>query len=223
MNDQEYRAKIGGWVIALALGIVFFVLATITSGRGEPQAPLLAGSTVKVLLDEGHGSAVHLGKGRFLTARHVVVNEDGEITKGLRVLNDKGTTAPATVLWVNKDYDIALVQSDMGSVRSSPLECRETRVGEDVHASGNPLDHEFITTYGRVAGKAHAVDDGWRSVVAVDITVGPGMSGGPVFDKAENIIGITAAMTPWRQGARLFRTLMLMVPSTVACDLLVRS
>jgi S1-C subfamily serine protease len=222
VRDDEYRAKLWGWSIALVMGVIFFIMATATSGRGEePKGPLLAGATVKIALKKGHGSATHIGKGRFLTANHVVEDEEE-----LWVVSDRGHRVPAKVLWANKEFDIALVYADVGSeVRTSPLACRALRVGEDVHAKGNPLDIEFITTYGRVAGAARAYE-AWKLVAFVDNTVGPGMSGGPTYDSSDNIVGVTVGMMLPTRGPMppgIARTLMMVVPSTVVCDLLARS
>jgi serine protease Do len=222
VSDEEYRAKLWGWSIALVMGVVFFIMATATSGRGEePKGPLLAGAAVKIELVKGHGSGVHIGKGRFLTANHVVEGEEE-----MWVVTDRGHRVPAKVLWANKEFDIALVQADLGNeVRTSPLACRAPHPGEDVYSQGNPLDLTFITTYGRVAGAPRAYEV-WKVVVPIDNTVGPGMSGGPTYDTAAHIIGITVGMMlpmqgPLRPG--IARTIEYIVPGTVICDLLARS
>jgi S1-C subfamily serine protease len=223
MNDQEYRAKIAGWVIALALCVVFFVLATITSGRGAPQAPLLAGSTVKVLIKgddgaEGHGSAVHLGGGRYLTAAHVA-EENSELT----IVDDRGLVNPASLLWRNADFDIAIIKGPP-SPRTAPLACRLVDIGEEVRALGNPGPLDFISLWGRVAGRPAPFPGAWREVVPLDITSGGGMSGGPVLDAAGHVVGVTVGGFKTSPIVKFvaMRGFTFMVPSRVACDLLLK-
>jgi S1-C subfamily serine protease len=76
----------------------------------------------------------------------------------------------------------------------STLDCREPKLGEQIQAAGNPLGIEFVSSFGRVAGKARAMGS-WKSVLITDITTVMGQSGGPVFSADGRIIGINVGVS----------------------------
>jgi S1-C subfamily serine protease len=126
---------------------VLIVMAALVGGllfyEPSPASPLAAASTVKVIMEDGHGSAVHLGKGRFLTAAHIAQTK-AELT----VIDDLGRRTPASLLWRNTDYDVALIKAPVANARSRELACVTAPIGTEVHASGSPGHFDNITTWG---------------------------------------------------------------------------
>lgn len=184
---------------------------------GLPQRDDLPGETVKILANGGHGSGVHIGGGRIVTAAHVVGDAES-----VDVKMDDGAIVTADVIWSDTQYDVALVQISH-ELMVAALSCREPRVDEAVTARGNPLLLEFITTRGYVAGGGRQAGP-WKYVVPVDITILMGMSGGPVFDGRGSVIGINIGVlqAPTGFGASV-TGIGLIVPSSVICYLLTES
>lgn len=179
-------------------------------------------SDVEIMLDAGLGSGVHIGDGLFLTAAHVVDHPSKRLDVKLR---DKSLRA-AKVLWMAKDYDIALLSADGKDVDSSKLACRDVKVGEAISAIGNPLGIESITAFGRVAGETRQIGD--RPMYVMDMTVVMGSSGGPIFDEKDEIVGIADAIMVAPLGDQAKPTPSIVgysyaVPSSIICKLLARA
>lgn len=173
------------WLFSFIAAICIILLA-VTALADTVTA---AGSVVKVLPKQGHGSGVHIGDGYILTAAHVV-NAEASVD----LLADDGSKQKAEVLWVNKAYDIALLKaSKPRKLGVSELSCRTANPGEAIVAKGNPGSIEFVSTWGRVAGTVRTVGP-WRAVLVTNIAVIPGQSGGPVYDRRGYVVGITVGV-----------------------------
>jgi serine protease Do len=174
-------------VLAFAVLIVGGVaIATPSTPAAPPaiQAALVTdASVVYVDTGSGHGSGVHIGDGYILTAGHVA-----DSAKILHIKTSDGKTRPADVLWINKEYDVALLRTDPKDIGAATLSCRYAHVGEDIRAIGNPLSLEFVSSYGRISGDVRKLGP-WKSVLVTDLTTVMGQSGGPVFDEGGGIGG----------------------------------
>lgn len=195
-----------GIAAALLAGIASIFIIDTSFKAAKPR---LAGSTVKVLVSNGHGSGVNIGGGLILTAAHVVKD-----ATEFSIKDDRGGKSKAKVLWANDEYDVALLRSQI-ITRTSELSCKPLRMGEALRAVGNPLDLEFTETHGRVAGT------GPEGKVAVDITLAPGMSGGPVFDNQNRVRGINDAIMVMPMGfSGSVIGISYIVPSSTVCLLM---
>jgi S1-C subfamily serine protease len=199
-------------------------LALIVGCTIQPAArmtlPPPAGSTIKIVLGQGHGSGVHIGNQYVVTSAHVVA----DVTGAVSVKADDGSLINATVLWAKTKYDVALLRLERkGNIAAASLACRDPNEGETLSSRGSPGSIEFVTTYGRVAGapRKHA---GIESVFVYDGTIGPGMSGGGVFDATGKLVGINAAImvVPMGFGGSLL-PISYVVPSSAICMLMGRT
>lgn len=180
-------------------------------------SPALPSSTLKVETATGHGSAVHIGGGLVLTAAHVA--SDGA---AVRLKADDGTMRDATVVWSSKGHDVALLQTSPEGLSASRLNCAPVVKGQAITARGNPLTLEFITTYGHIVGDAAPVGD-WLSAAPVDMTILPGMSGGPAFNASGEVVGISVAVLTAQLGyGASFTGIGMIVPAVTICGLLGR-
>lgn len=193
------------------------IIAAIVAGVYAVTNIEKPGATVKVMLPAGHGSGIHIGDGYIISAAHVIGNAE-EVTIKL----DDQSEQSATVLWVNKTYDVALLRTEQ-TMNSAKLSCRAPELGELVYAEGNPLNLEFIRTNGKVAGVTRNIGN-WKSATPVDMTIIMGMSGGPVFDPGGHVIGINigVAIAPLGMVPSL-TGIGVIVPGRTICDLLARS
>lgn len=203
-------------VLAVALLGAGLVLA---AAKDPSPTPGMAGSTVEISFANGHGSGVHIGNGYVLTAAHVAVNP-GKMT----VVRDNGETSDAETLWTNTAYDVALLRVDPKGLASSPLSCRKVVDGEEVTSRGNPMSFKFLTYRGYVASSARFTNQAWKDAIVLDIGGAMGISGGPVFDRDGDVVGIYVGVgvAPVGFGGSLFNT-GIAVPSTVICMLMGRA
>lgn len=182
------------------------------------RRPLLA-SDVKVLLDQGHGSGVHLPGNFYLTAAHVVANPSKRLDLKFR----DGSIRKARVLWANKQLDVALLYADGTGVESANLSCREVAELEPVTLKGNPTIMEFVTSTGKVAGVTRGLGQ-WERALIVDATILPGQSGGPAFDAKGDLIGLVVGVATVGGGFSFSMTgYGFIVPGPSICQLLART
>ncbi len=170
----------------------------------------------------GHGSGVSLGGGVFLTAGHV-----SEGATSLTVKTWAGKSGTAEVLWFNHAYDVSLVYvPDLKDEPGSPMSCAATKVGQEITIVGNPLNTEFAESWGHVSsfgktGLENIPEQAglWKELVTLDATAAPGVSGGPIFNSAGEIVGILVSGAVNKRGTYGYS---YMVPSTAICRLLGR-
>lgn len=193
----------------------------------QPRTPVTDASVVKVTTTTGHGSGVNIGGGFIITAGHVAGSD-----ATLAIKTASGDTATAEVLWVNKTYDLALLRTTNDIGAGAHLDCRTAIVGEQIEASGNPMNIEFISTYGRIAGNIREVGP-WKEALLMDASIGPGMSGGPAFEANGGVIGIVVggALAPVQSGVDAagqgvfvpsMTGISMIVPSSTVCRLMAR-
>lgn len=177
----------------------------------------LASFSVKLETDEGHGSGSHIGNGFILTAAHVV---DGRAPK---VVTNSGQQQDAEILWVNRDYDVALLRiHDHEGIGAVPLACSGLPVGTPFAAYGSPGAIDFVHSSGEVVG-APEKRGPWLSVAALDGTVVMGMSGGAVVSR-NRVVGVVVGVQTVRAG--IFPSITgfgFAVPGRVVCDLMGRA
>jgi S1-C subfamily serine protease len=217
MSDYRRRA----YTVTMATMVALFFVAIISAGFaiGDRQrVDDRASSVVKVLVEGGHGSGVHIGDGYVLTATHVV-----EGKKGIKLKSSFGDIQDAELLWTNKARDVALLRAKRPDrLQSSPLVCAPLVVGQRVTAEGSPGAAEFVRFRGDVAGIERTAGP-WLAVVPIDISGGPGISGGPIFDEAGNVAGIYVGVYLVPLGMSALTTgIGIAVPSNVICELMAR-
>jgi len=201
----------------IAGGVIVLVGMAVAPPLPWFTSPELPSSTLKVETATGHGSAVHIGDGLVLTAAHVA--SDGA---AVRLKADDGTMRDATVVWSSKGHDIALLRTSPDGLSASALNCAPVVKGQAITARGNPLTLEFITTYGHIVGDAAPVGD-WLSAAPVDMTILPGMSGGPAFNASGEVVGISVAVLTAQLGyGASFTGIGMIVPAVTICGLLGR-
>lgn len=173
-------------------------------------------SSVKVELEKSHGSATHIGGGFFVTAAHVL--RDG---KEANLKTGTGDIMVADVLWASVEYDIALMHVDEVSIPFVTVDCRTPEYGEDLEFVGNPMNLEYVTTWGRVSGESINIPGYWGDALPVNATIIPGMSGGGVFDADGELVGVnvgTMVMQVGMGGGPA--SIGYIVPSKTLCYLL---
>ncbi len=202
--------------------VALFVLVAATSAAAyallpPPNVPATESATVKIQVNNGHGSGVHIGDGFIVTAAHVVGD-----AKEVQVKAKGGENRKADVLWVNKAYDIALLRTSSDGLGVAHLSCSAVKAGDPIVAYGNPLKIEFVAAYGKIAGEPRETGP-WKSVYVTDITTVMGQSGGGTFADNGDLIGITVGVMAAPIG---FSGSLVgygyVVPSTSVCELLGR-
>jgi S1-C subfamily serine protease len=125
-------------------------------------------------------------KGHIITNDHVVDN-----CSNLSVVLAGSPVTSARVIARDKTNDLAILQSVLRATVVPPLR-KFARVGESIFVYGFPLSGLLATsgnfTTGSITAISGLVDD--SRMYQISAPVQPGNSGGPVLDKAGNVVGV---------------------------------
>lgn len=129
----------------------------------------------------------------ILTNYHVI---DG--VTDITVFFSDGKSYDATLVGGEEENDIAVLKIEQGGLRPVVLgDSDAINVGENVYAIGNPLGElTFTFTGGYVSSKDRAVtmsDGTVINMIQTDTAINSGNSGGPLFDKYGQVVGIVSA------------------------------
>jgi serine protease Do len=154
-----------------------------SAASGSPRAP--AGATVRGI---GAGFIVQ-SDGVVLTNAHVVENAS-EVTVRLTDRRE----FRAKVVGVDEETDIAVLRIDARGLPTVRVgDDARVRVGEWVLAIGSPFGFENSVTAGVISARARSLPgQGYVRYLQTDVAVNPGNSGGPIFDLAGEVIGVTS-------------------------------
>jgi S1-C subfamily serine protease len=152
--------------------------------------------------DTGLGTGVVVNdQGAILTARHVIAG-----AKSIKVTFADGTQASARVTAQEADNDTAVLQADRSPQVIVPAVLGGgAQIGDATYAVGNPFGLTASLSAGVISGLDRSIPtaDGTtlKGLIQFDAAVNPGNSGGPLLNRAGQVIGIvTALANPSEQG-----------------------
>jgi S1-C subfamily serine protease len=152
------------------------------------------GAIVSIVMSDKNGHAIAKGTGFLIskdggivTNYHVIENGSSAVAK----LPDGAFFVVDGVLASDKARDVALVKAHGENFRTLTLgNSDRLEVGEEVVAIGNPLSLESTVSNGIVSGIRIAEEEGGK-FLQVTTPISPGSSGGPLFNMAGEVVGIT--------------------------------
>lgn len=162
----------------------------------------------------GTGFAV-ADDGVFMTNYHVVAQQVQFPDKyRLEYRTTEGKTGNVTVLAIDVRHDLAVVRAAGHAPAPLKLESAALAKGERAYAVGFPLDVGLTITEGVSNGR---VEDSFDPRIHYSGAINGGMSGGPAFNAAGNVIGVNVS------GYRFEQLVSFLVPAEHARALLDRS
>lgn len=169
--------------------------------------------------DVGIGSGVIVSDaGDILTALHVVAD-----ATSIEVTFADGTEAIAQIVASQPEIDIAVLATDklpsevVPAILGNP---GAMNVGDEAYAVGNPFGIYGSMTSGVISGVERTFTDSrtkrkMEGLIQFDAAVNPGNSGGPLLNRAGQVVGIvTALLNPTQQ--EVFIGIGFAVPITTA-------
>lgn len=140
--------------------------------------------------------------GLILTNNHVL-----DQAKQVSVTTSAGDRFDAAIVGQDPKTDLALIRlkPQPGQPAVFPAaqlgDSDTAEVGEWVAAIGNPFGLDETLTVGILSGKGRALGNSpYEEYLQTDASINPGSSGGPLFNIAGEVIGLTTAMNPSGQG-----------------------
>jgi hypothetical protein len=182
-------------------GGVAAALPDLLAAALEPEKPaishpspyLIDGSTVVEVFCSDHsmGSAVYLGSGLYVTAAHVLMDEQGKLSIKCWIFGQR-----VAIAQINETADYAFVRADHFPPFHAPISCDRLKGGEiyfaSGYASGNPW---LITSMIRASGISEAPVGEEAGTADINGALVNGMSGGSVADRD----GFVHAINDWRE------------------------
>ena len=140
--------------------------------------------------------------GLIATNNHVIAG-----AYRIQVTFSDGHTAPAKLVAASKAIDIAVIRVDtqhsLVAVRWG--DSNKLQIGEPVFAIGNPLGIGMSVSSGIISALNRNINDSpYDNFIQTDASINHGNSGGPLFNRAGEVIGMdTAIISPTRGSAGL--------------------
>ena len=155
-----------------------------TDANGQPAGGLGTGVIVN-------------DSGAILTALHVVTH-----TTEIDVTFADGSHSLAVVVSSQPENDIAVLQPNQPPAQIVPAtlgNANALRVGDEAYVVGNPLGLYSSMSAGVVSGLQRnftppGADQEITGLIQVDAAVNPGNSGGPLLNRAGQVVGIVTAL-----------------------------
>ncbi len=147
------------------------------------------------------GSGIHIGEGIILTARHAVERSEGgkvRVPKIIHIVTDELQELKATRLGANAYLDVAVYQllpSDgLWPKAHVTLSDLEANLGEEVFTVGYPLGWGPAISFGRVGNPNTFLRTVNSRLVQIDLSACSGNSGGGVFNRQGQLMGLVHAI-----------------------------
>jgi serine protease Do len=159
--------------------------------------------------DDPAPSGQSVGTGLIISADGLVLTNAHVIDRADRIMvtlsNDE--QFQADVVGRDAKTDLALIRLKPGAGQPAAFpvarlgDSDTLQVGEWVAAIGNPFGLEQTLTIGILSGKGRALGNSpYEEYLQTDASINPGSSGGPLFNIAGEVIGLTTAINPSGQG-----------------------
>lgn len=199
------------WLIvlisAIAVGAFAFAPALAQSGLApnadttveaqvfQQVSPSVVSIMVYASQGQGQGSGFVIDEqGHIVTNNHVV-----EGAEFIEVEFIDGTLAEGTIIGLDPDSDLAVIQVDLPEEKLIPLAFGDSSnlyIGQPVVAIGSPFGQEFTLTTGIVSATERSIAGltGYSigGAIQTDAAINPGNSGGPLLNLNGEVIGVNS-------------------------------
>lgn len=149
--------------------------------------------------DRSIGSGFFIdSQGYLLTNYHVIESEVDPSYEGysrlyLKLDDDTGDRIPARVIGWDKNFDLALLKTEMDVPYVFGFSSgEEPKLGERIAAIGSPGGLTRTLTSGNVSAYARSIQP-MAGSLQIDVPINPGNSGGPLLNEKGEVIGVVFA------------------------------
>ena len=180
----------------LAMITVFVLCMIIILMAGIAQADITTApvdNIARINIGSGSGTGFILGDGIMVTAKHVT--EKSTSLYPVIVNYSDGTTeiVDCNAITTSKIYDISYFPISKETDRKLVVSQEELTMGTPVYVLSMPFSYDFV--YGSVGVVGTDVINilPWLCIRVTDIHAVPGMSGGPILNNDDEVVGIVSA------------------------------
>ena len=166
------------------------------TNASNPAAPGLPNSQYGLpvaRLESSLGSGVIVSSDGYILTNYHVINGAEAVQVGMQ----DGRSAPARVVGVDPDTDLALLKVDLAGLKPIELgRSDDIRVGDVVLAIGDPYGVGQTVTQGIVSatGRSQLGLSTFENFIQTDAAINPGNSGGALVNVRGQLVGISTAL-----------------------------
>jgi len=171
--------------------------ATIGVLRPYPERSTISGGKPFSI----RGSGTHIGNGYLLTARHAIERQEGGQTivpKTIQVITGALHEIEATLVGNNDFLDIAVYRISKSSraaiLDQATFAQSDSLSGDEVFTVGYPLGWGPALSFGRVGNPNTFLETIPSRLLQIDLSACSGNSGGGLFNKQGEIVGVIHAI-----------------------------
>lgn len=170
------------------------------------------------LASRGSGVITEYG---IITAAHVIKGFDS-----YEVRYNDGTTKETKVEKFRFEaqadivtYDIALLTNPKEETQTAPIQCTPVTIQETVYAVGHPQQMNWVITKGNITSTHPRKNQRENAWIHTDAVFSRGSSGGPVFNRFNEVVGILSHLgTTMVQRRPIFTGFGYAVSGPEICD-----
>lgn len=157
--------------------------------------------TIDTGIKKSYGSGLIIdSNGHVMTNYHVIIGYNSITGK----LSD-GSDVELDVVFTAKKRDLAVLKlNTFKEIKHVIKLAKSCRLGEEVYAIGNPFGMGHSVTVGRVSGLRKEIPgvcgNRLKNVIQHSADLNPGNSGGPLFNKRGELVGINVAIYDGARG-----------------------
>jgi len=182
-----------GWTVWATIWIALTVLLFIgvVSYADITTAPV--DNVVRLAIGSSSGTGFLLGDGRMITAKHVV--QQCEMVMMAKYSDGTLEIIKKEQIRMSDNYDIAVIEVKRKGKQLTIFD-DDLYVGFPIYTISMPFSEDVRFGSVGVIGSKRTTLEGrytWRGVRMADIHVVGGMSGGPVFNNDDQVVGIIVA------------------------------
>jgi S1-C subfamily serine protease len=188
-------SRIVAKVVLLSAFVSVAAAQTAPPRKGIPAIAKAAnGAVVSIVMSDEGGKTIAQGSGFFVSKDGLIVTNYHVIAEGSSAvvkLPDGAFYIVDGVRTFDQDRDIAVIKAHGQNFRTLTLgNSDRVQAGEEVVAIGSPLSLESSVSNGIVSGMRTVKEEGGK-FLQITAPISPGSSGGPLFNMAGEVVGIT--------------------------------
>lgn len=158
--------------------------------RGFGDRAIIPREQLEPSVEHAYGTAFFVTKDGYMLTNHHVIEDADRITV---TLNDR-RELDAVVVGSDERSDVAVLKVTGKNFPALPIGASKAlRVGEPVLAIGSPFGFDYSASAGIVSAKSRNFSrENTVPFIQTDVALNPGNSGGPLFNRKGEVIGINS-------------------------------
>ena len=197
MKGKKKSLQLGQILCTLFIAFLILLLCGIPVANAQtPQqiAKKAFGSTVLLVMEDANGQPISLGSGFFVGNGQIATNlhvVEGAARGYAKLVGQKTKYDIEGITAIDSQRDLVILKvSAFGQQVLSLGDSDAVQVGESVYAVGNPRGLEGTFSQGIISSIREVGTD---KLLQITAPISPGSSGGPVLNRASDVIGVSVA------------------------------